>query len=131
MAVGNLFERLEQQRLADEPEKERPPEIIPATNLKLLPVGRFLNWLLNSWDEPTISACEIYTYGPVSVRNPKEAIHAAEILVQHGWLTPLRAHRHDRKLWLINRENKPTGIPRVNQTTATSADPSGTIVSRH
>jgi hypothetical protein len=91
--------------------KEERREIIPPTNLKLLPTGRFLNWLLNYWSKPTISAQQIYTYGPVVVRNPKEAMRAAEILVQRGWLTPLRAHRHDRKVWLINRDNKPTETP--------------------
>jgi hypothetical protein len=83
--------------------KEERREIIPPTNLKLLPVGRLLNWLLNYWDEPTISLQQIYTYGP-RPRDPKGAIGMAEVLVQRGWLTPLRAHRHDRKVWLIIRD---------------------------
>jgi hypothetical protein len=83
----------------------RPPptETTPPINIKLLPVGRVLNWLLNYWNEPTISAWQIYTYGP-RPRDPKNTISAAEILVQRGWLTPIRAHRHDRKVWVINRE---------------------------
>jgi hypothetical protein len=94
--AGNLFDRLNARR-------PPPIEITLPVNLKLLPIGRLLNWLLNYWDEPTISASQIYVYGP-RPRDPKSAISAAEILVRRGWLTPLRTHRHDRKVWLINRD---------------------------
>jgi hypothetical protein len=97
--AGNLFDRLS---AAGRPQ---PIKITPPTNLRLLPSGRLLNWLLNYWNEPTISAWQIYTYGP-RPRDPKGAISMAEILVQRGWLTPLRAHRHDRKVWLINRDTE-------------------------
>jgi hypothetical protein len=113
--AGNLFDRLNAGR-------PQPIEITPPTNIKLLPIGRFLNWLLHYWSKPTISAWQIYTFGPVVVRNPKEAMRAAEILVQRGWLTPLRAHRHDRKVWLVNRDNKPTETP----THQTAEQPLGT-----
>jgi hypothetical protein len=83
--------------------KEERREIIPPTNLKLLPIGRLLNWLLNYWTKPTISTWQIYTYGP-RPRDPKGAIGMAEILVQRGWLTPIHTHRHDRKVWLVNRD---------------------------
>jgi hypothetical protein len=106
--VGSLFERLNAGR-------PQPIERIPPANLKLLPIGRLLNWLLHYWNKPTISAQQIYTYGPVVVRNPKEAMRAAQILSQRGFLTPLQVHRHDRKVWLINRDNKPTETP-ANQT---------------
>jgi hypothetical protein len=106
--AGSLFERLNAGR-------PPPTETTPPINIKLLPVGRFLNWLLNYWSKPTISAQQIYTYGPVVVRDPKEAMRAAQILTERGFLTPLRAHRHDRKLWLINRDNKSTEAP-TNQT---------------
>jgi hypothetical protein len=118
----NLFERLKRQQ------RHEPPKTIPPANLRTYLAGRFLNWLLNNWKKSTISAFEIYTYGPVPIRNPKEAINAAEILTQRGWLTPLRAHRHDRKLWLINRENKPTEI---SHTKKTAANPSDSIISHY
>jgi hypothetical protein len=100
--------------------KEERREIIPPTNLKLLPAGRFLNWLLNYWSKPTISAYEIYTYGPRPIKNLKEAMSVAETLVQQGWLIPIRAHRHDRKLWLIVRKNEQIDAPRTNATTQTA-----------
>jgi hypothetical protein len=106
-------ERSEFAQFIDQPKR---PEITPPANLKLLPAGRFLNWLLNNWDADTISAYEIYTYGPRPIKNLKEAMSVAEILVQRGWLVPVRAHRHDRKLWRVIRENEQMEIPRTGKT---------------
>jgi hypothetical protein len=107
-AVASLFERLHAGRPS-------PIEITPPTNLKLLPAGRFLNWLLNYWSKPTISAYEIYTYGPRPIKNAKEAMSVAEVLVQQGWLIPIRAHRIDRKVWLVVRNLPQTSAPHTNQ----------------
>ena len=79
-------------------EERREPETTPPANLKLLPAGRLLHWLLNYWSKPTISAYEIYTYGPRPIKTSKEAMSVAETLVRQGFLIPTRAHRIDRKV---------------------------------
>jgi hypothetical protein len=103
------------QFIADSLEQHEPKTIPPA-NLKSLPVGRLLNWIINFWDKPTISAREIYTYGPHPIKNLKEAVGAAEILVRQGWLTPIPSHRHDRKVWLIVRKIEQMDTPRASRT---------------
>ena len=116
----DIFEKLREKQ---------PPEIIPPApaNLRTSLAGRLLNWLLNYWDADTISAKQIYTFGPRPIKNSKEAINAAEILVQRGWLIPTRTHRIDRRMWRIIRENKPTEISHVNKT----ADDSRPTVTSH
>jgi hypothetical protein len=101
MAMNDGSKSVFSKYIADSLERHEPE--IPRTNLKLLPVGRLLNWILNYWDERTISARDIYTYGPRCIQNLQDAVGVAEILVQQGWLIPVRAHRHDRKLWLVVR----------------------------
>ena len=56
----------------------------------LPPAQKLLDWLLRDWTKPTISARDIYTYGPNSIRDRESAIDLAEILVKHGWLVPSR-----------------------------------------
>jgi hypothetical protein len=91
------------------------PETAPPANFRSLPVGRFLHWLTH-WNEPTISARQIYTYGPRCIRDWKEAVGVAEVLAQRGWLVPLPAHRIDRKVWLVVRGAEQMGAPRASQT---------------
>jgi hypothetical protein len=105
----------------DKPEEEPlESKISPPANPRSLPLGRLLNWLLNYWTKPTISARDIYTYGPRPIKNLKEAIGVAEIMVRQGWLVPIQAHRHDRKTWLIVRKNEQIGAPRASSITETS-----------
>ena len=49
----------------------------------------------------TIRARDICRFGPNSIRDRESAIKMAEILVRHGWLVPMKTHRHDAKRWRI------------------------------
>jgi hypothetical protein len=76
-------------------------ELLPAQ--KLPPAQRLLYWLQHDWTKPTISARDIYTYGPSSIRDRESAIDLAEILVKHGWLVPIKTRRPDMKKWQITK----------------------------
>jgi len=52
---------------------------------KLSPAQKLLDWL-QYWPKPTISARDIYTSGPRSIRDRESAIDLAKILVEYGWL---------------------------------------------
>jgi hypothetical protein len=90
------------KHIADTLEKDQP-KISPPTELKSQSAGKLLNWILNSWNGPTISIRDICWRGP-RPRNLKEVISAIETLAKHGWLVPAKAHRYDRKIWKIIRE---------------------------
>jgi hypothetical protein len=77
--------------------------IVPPTDYKSPPVERLLDWLVNRWGKPTVSARDICRFGPKPLRDRKSAEVMAEILVEHGWLTPLKTHRYDRREWQIVR----------------------------
>jgi len=82
---------------ADElaPEIKRPHKSSP----QLL-----LDWLLEHWTEPTVCMRDIYSYAPRCIRDEEIAISSAETLVRYGWLSELKAHRHDRRVWEIIRQ---------------------------
>src|SRR5262249_13653406 len=63
-----------------------------------------LDWLLQHWTKPTICIRDIYSYAPRPIRDEEIATSAAEALVRHGWLSELKAHRHDRRVWHIDRK---------------------------
>jgi hypothetical protein len=67
---------------------------------KLLPAQRLLDWLQH-WAKPTISARDIYTCGPRSIRDRESAIDLAKTLVEYGWLTPIKSRRRDMREWQI------------------------------
>jgi len=95
----NLFERLN---------KDRPKEATieqPHSEAQ-----KMLNWL-GRWNKDTVCTKDILQFGPKSLRNPKSAIDAAEILVRNGWLTPAKLHRYDMRKWHIVR--KPIVSPTV------------------
>jgi len=71
-----------------------------------------LDWLLQYWTNPDICLRDIRAYAPRPVRDEEIAISSAEALVRHGWLTELNAHRHDRRVWHIDR--KPIIHPTVS-----------------
>ena len=78
-AVGSLFERLD---------KGRPPpteEVIKQPRGDS-PIEKLLDWLVNHWAKDTITAREIYTHGPNSIRDKKTTLGLAQILVERGWL---------------------------------------------
>lgn len=91
--AGNLFDRLAKGRPA-ETAIEQPPS----------DAQKMLDWLLR-WPKPTVSACEIYQYGPSSIRSDREkAIQSAEVLVHHGWLTALKPRQRNYRIWKITRK---------------------------
>jgi hypothetical protein len=92
----------------------RPPPAeaaIKQSRNNLEPTQKLLDWLQQHWAKPTISARDIYKFGPNSIRDPKKAIGLAEILVGHGWLIPNKTRRHDMREWRIVRG--PSGYPIV------------------
>src|SRR5262249_33974668 len=76
-------------------------ELLPEQ--KLPPAQKLLDWL-QRWPKPTVSARDIYTFGPSAIRDRENAIGLVEILVKHGWLIPLQTRRRDTKEWQIVRE---------------------------
>jgi hypothetical protein len=124
--VGNLFERLAtmvppptektQENLFERlttmvpPSAEKTQEPVP--NKKLEPAQRMLNWI-QRWPGDTICIRDIRQYGPSSLRDPKSAIDAAEVLVKTGWLEPAELHRYDMRKWRIIRR-PPIVAPKVD-----------------
>jgi hypothetical protein len=97
----------------EEPKKERPePEIprgpmlrpvIPPVDIKSPPIERLIAWLVLRWPKPTVYSRDILQYGPNPLRNRKSARASAELLVKHGWLTPLKTRRSIDHEWRIER----------------------------
>src|SRR5262249_57649362 len=86
-AVRSLFERLD---------KGRPPpteEVIKQLRGDS-PIEKLLDWLVNHWAKDTVTAREIYTHGPNSIRDKKTTLGLAQILVERGWLVPVNTHQH-------------------------------------
>jgi hypothetical protein len=88
--VPTIFEKLGKHRTAatHEEKTQQPKERAQA----------LLNWLLR-WPKPILTANDIRNYGPRPKHNRESAINTAQILVAHGHLTPLAAHK-----WKIIRE---------------------------
>ena len=63
-----------------------------------------LDWLLQHWNKSTISVRAIGVYAPRAIRDREIMINSAEALARHGWLSELKAHRHDRRVWRIDRK---------------------------
>jgi hypothetical protein len=99
--MTTIFNRLSKSRPAEakiEPPYENHPQLL-------------LDWLLQRWNKSTISVREIGVYAPRAIRERETMINSAEALVRHGWLSELKAHRHDRRVWRIDR--KPVIHPTV------------------
>ena len=90
-------EKNSQFLFADEPapQKTAKPEKDHAQKL--------LDWL-QRWSKDTVCVRDIRVYGPNPIRDTKEAINAAKILVKYGWLTPIWAHQKDVHEWRIIRK---------------------------
>jgi hypothetical protein len=69
----------------------------------ILLAQKLLNRLLREWPKPTVSARDIYTYGPSAIRDRETTLSLAKILVDHGWLKPHKTRRHDAREWQIIR----------------------------
>jgi hypothetical protein len=78
------------------------PEPIKQPHKKLDPAQRLLNFL-QRWEKATVCTRDIMIFGPSCAKKREDAITAAEVLVRHGWLTPLQAHRRDRRVWRVVR----------------------------
>jgi len=100
--MATLFERLNKGRppsaQLEEKDKKRQAE-----EALLLPAQKLLDWL-QRWEKDTVSARDIRTYGPKSIRDKKSAIHSAEVLVHHGWLIPKKMRRYNARVWQIARK---------------------------
>ena len=72
------------------------------------PAQRLLDWL-RDWPHPIVGIRDLCNYGPGPLRNRKQLIELAEILVGHGWLAPVEACRRDTKWWRLVRG--PSGYP--------------------
>lgn len=78
------------------------------TQLILSLAQRVLAWLLNKWDEPAIYATAIYNTCPIrAVRDRKTALQLIAVLVEHGWLHPVKericiAGKLRKEAWLIH-----------------------------
>src|SRR5262249_54913370 len=95
----SLFERLD---------KGRPPPVEEPINQARRgspSIEKFLDWLVNHWAKTTVTAREIYTYGPNSIRNKKTTLSLAQILVEQGWLVPVNPHQHNMRAWKIVRRS--------------------------
>ena len=93
--MADIFERLN---------AGRPPP--PENAIKQLrgdsPIEKLLDWLVNHWAKDTITAREIYTHGPNSIRDKKTTLGLAQILVERRWLVPV-THQHNMRAWKIVR----------------------------
>jgi hypothetical protein len=83
-----------------------------STNMDLQRAARLLAWLTTKWDEPIISAVEVYRLGPPEFRDKRSATAAMGVLVEHGWLNPFEG-KHEvkgtcrREVYWIVREGEP------------------------
>lgn len=79
-----------------------PPTVAPA-NPKSPPIDKLLDWIVNYWARPTITARDIHIYGPNCTRDRKTTLTLAETLVARGWLRPLKTRQRNMRKWQINR----------------------------
>ena len=66
------------------------------------PAQRLMAWLPR-WPKATISVRDVRLYGPNSIRNPKIAADAIEVLAGYGWLIPVLTPAYNQKWWEIVR----------------------------
>jgi hypothetical protein len=88
---GNPFGRHEAEP------KDRPE---PARRKSPPPAQELLHWI-QRWGKPIVSLRDVRAFGPNATRDRPTALNQIEILVQHGWLVPLPAHRRDRQVWRL------------------------------
>ena len=95
----NLFDRLN---------KGRPPSTQKAQ--KPEPAQLLLNWL-QRWRRPSVRMNEILVYGPTAIRKKEHALNSTKVLVDHGWLIPVKTRRPDMLEWQIVR--RPIAHPTI------------------
>jgi hypothetical protein len=90
---GKMFGyREETKQVENQPKAERTREPLPAQEL--------LHWI-QRWGKSVISLRDVRAFGPNAIRERPIALKQIEILVRHGWLVPLPAHRRDRQTWRL------------------------------
>lgn len=66
----------------------------PTEKAKEKPEPAQLLWTwLETWNRSVVTARDIRNFGPRPIRNRESAIRSAQILVAHGRLVPLAAHK--------------------------------------
>ena len=70
-------------------------------NPDLLLAQKLLDWLKNAWPDKTVTARDIYQYGPSAIRDRKTTLTVTQILVDHGWLERLPTIRRDQNEWQL------------------------------
>jgi hypothetical protein len=64
------------------------------------PAQELLHWI-QRWGKPVVSLRDVRAFGPRAIRDRQVALSQIEILVQRGWLVPLKSCRHDRLVWRL------------------------------
>lgn len=108
--MTTLIERLRKGR--------QPPieETIEQLRRNSPQIEKLRDWLVNHWAKPTVTAREIRIYGPNSIRDGKIALSTAEILVEQGWLVPLKGRRRDMREWqIVPKTSKPLFLSLTHQ----------------
>jgi hypothetical protein len=85
--MANLFERLDEGRL------QQSEGVIPQPRRAPTPAEKLQDWLVNHWAKPTVTAKEIYTWGPLPIRGAKMTVAVALTLVEQGLLVPIKVPR--------------------------------------
>jgi hypothetical protein len=70
-------------------------------NPRLVLAQMLLVWLQETWGKSTVTARDIYTYGPGAIRDRDTTRDLARILVSHGWLREVKTHRCDQLKWEV------------------------------
>ena len=103
--MANLFKRLDEGRLRQTEEGiEQQRKSATISSYELSSEQKLLNWLQRCWTKSTVTARDIYAYGPYSIRDRRDResmTDMAEILVKHGWLIPIKAWRRDMRKWQV------------------------------
>ena len=92
-----IFDRLNRARPAPPQKVQEPAQLL-------------LNWLLK-WRRDTVKMNEILVYGPTVIRKKEYALNSTKVLVDHGWLIPIKTRRPDMLEWQIVR--RPIAHPTI------------------
>jgi hypothetical protein len=101
--IADNLEKRQAEPVVTVPNGPRLRPVVPPTDKNSPPLEKLLDWLVNRWPKPTVFSRDILLYGPNPLRNRKAARASAEILVERGWLTPLKTRRYIDREWKIER----------------------------
>jgi hypothetical protein len=100
----------------DGPAEERPAEpvtipggplrrpVVPAVDQTAPLPARLLHWAVNVWPGQTLTVRDVYRYGPHPIRNRESALNQTRLLVEAGWLEPIKKpRRRDRVEYRVAR----------------------------